>query len=127
RVCVVEDRRLDTAPEQLARLAHEVLVERVLAPDEDREAVAAAPRAAPLLPERRDRAGKPDRDDRVEQPYVDPELERVRRGDAEQIAFGEAPLDLAALRARVPGAVGGESRVVAEALGREAMHELGRL
>ena len=79
RVRVVEDRRLDPAAEQHLRLAHEVLVERVLARDEDREAVAAAAGAAPLLAQPRDRAREADRDRAVEQADVDPELERVGR------------------------------------------------
>ena len=97
RVRVVEDRRLDAPAEQLLRLAHEVLVERVLGRDEHREPVAAPAGAAPLLAQRRDRAREADRDHRVEQADVDPELERVGRRDAEQLALGEPPLDLAAL------------------------------
>ena len=99
RVRVVEDRGLDLAAEQRLGLAHEVLVERVLARDEDGEAVAASTGPPPLLPERGHRPGKADRDRAVEQPDVDPELERVGGGDAEQLAFDQAPLDLAPLRA----------------------------
>ena len=127
RVRVVEDRRLDAPAEQLLRLAHEVLVERVLGRDEHREAVAAPPGAAPLLAQRGDRSREADRDHRVEQADVDPELERVGRRDAEQVALGEAPLDLAPLLDGVAGAVGREPRVVAEPLGREAVDQLGRL
>ena len=127
RVRVVEDRCLDAPAEQLLRLAHEVLVERVLGRDEHREAVAASARAAPLLAQRRDRSRKADRDHRVEQADVDPELERVGRGDPEQVALGEAPLDLAALLDGVARAVGREPRVVAEPVGREAVDQLGRL
>ena len=93
----VEQRRLDAPAEQLVGLAHEVLVEPVLARDQHREPVPAPPRAAPLLAQRRDRAGEADRDHRVEQPDVDPELERVRRRHAEQVALAEPPLDLAPL------------------------------
>ena len=98
RVRVVEDRRLDAAAEQRLGLAHEVLVERVLARDEHGEPVPAAAGAAPLLAQARDRAREADRDHRVEQADVDAELERVRRGHAEQLALDEPPLDLAALR-----------------------------
>ena len=59
RVRVVEDRRLDAAPEQRLRLAHEELVERVLARDQHREPVAAAAGAAPLLAQRATVPGKP--------------------------------------------------------------------
>src|SRR5438094_1433517 len=95
-VLVVEDRGLDPSAEQRLRLAHEVLVERVLAGDEDGEPVPTAARAAPLLTQARDRPREAGRDHAVEQADVDPELERVRRGDAEQLACREAPLDLAA-------------------------------
>ena len=60
RVGVVEDRRLDVALEQRRWLAHEVLVERVLGGDEDREAVIAAAGASPLLAEARDGAREAD-------------------------------------------------------------------
>src|SRR5262249_1436399 len=56
-----------------------------------------------------------------------PELERVGRRDAEQVAVGEPPLDLAPLLRRVPGAIRREPRVVAEPLCREAVDELRRL
>ena len=125
RVLVVEDRRFDPAPQQRSRLAHEVLVERVLARDEHREPVSAPSRAAPLLPQRRDRSGEADRDHAVEQADVDPELERVRRRDAEQLALEQAPLDLTPLRRRVARAIGRERRVVAEPVGGEAVDQLG--
>ena len=118
RVRVVEDRRLDAPAEQRLRLAHEVLVERVLARDEHGEPVAAAAGAAPLLAQAGDRAGEADRDHAVEQADVDPELERVRGGDAEQLARDEPPLDLAPLRRRVAGAVGREAAGLVARAGR---------
>ena len=105
RVRVVEDRRLDAAGEQRLRLAHEELVERVVARDEHGEPAPATPGAPPLLAQRRDGAGEADRDRAVEQADVDPELERVRRGHAEQLALDEPTLDLAPLLRRVAGAV----------------------
>ena len=108
RVRVVEDRRLDAPLEQRLRLAHEVLVERVLARDEHGEPVAAAAGAAPLLAQARDRPGEAGRDHAVEQADVDPQLERVGGGDAEQLAGGESPLDVPALRGCVAGPVGRE-------------------
>ena len=105
RVRVVEDRRLDTPAEQRLGLAHEVLVERVLRCDEHREAVSAAAGASPLLAEARHRAGEADGDGAVEQADVDPELERIGGGDAEQLALDEPPLDVAPLLRRVAGAV----------------------
>ena len=129
RVRVVEDRCLDGAGEERLGIAHEELVERVLARDEDGDAVSAAPRAAPLLAQRRDRAGERDRDRAVERADVDPELERVGRGDAEQLAGHQPPLDLAPLRGRVAGAVGREPLrgLRVHALDGEAVDQLDRL
>ena len=62
RVRVVEDRSLDSTAEQRLGLAHEVLVERVLAGDEDGQPVPAAAGAAPLLAQARDRPREADRD-----------------------------------------------------------------
>ena len=103
---VVEDRLLDGAVEELVGVAAEELVERVVAGDVDRQAGGAAARAAPHLAQARDRAGEGDADRGVEVADVDPQLERVGRDDREQVALGQAPLDLAPLRGRVAGAVG---------------------
>ena len=87
--------------------------------------MSAPSRAAPLLPQRRDRSGEADRDHAVEQADIDPELERVRCRDAEQLTLEQAPLDLAPLRRRVTRAIGRERRVVAEPVGGEAVDQLG--
>ena len=105
-VLVVEDRRLDGPVEELVGVAAEELVERVLAGDVDREPAAAAPGAAPHLPQRGDRARERDADRGVERADVDAELERVGGDDAEQLALDEPALDLAPLLGRVAGAVG---------------------
>ncbi len=105
RIRVIEDRGLDPPAEQRVRLAHEVLVERVVGRDEHRQPVTLPPRATPLLAQAGDRAREAHRDHAVEQADVDAELERVRRGHAEQLAGGEPPLDVAPLRGRVPGAI----------------------
>ena len=114
RVRAVENGRLDAASEQRVRLSHEELVERVLARDEQAEPGLATPSPAPLLAKARDGPGKADGDGAIEQAHVDPELERVRRGDAEKLALHETPLDLPPLPRRVAGAVrreaGGELR-----------------
>ena len=89
----------------------------------------AAPGPSPLLAQRGDRAGEADRDRAVELADVDPELERVGGRDAEQLALHQPPLDLPALRGRVPGAVGrepGGSRGV-DPVGGEAVDQLRRL
>ncbi len=129
RIRVVENRCLDPSREQRVGLAHEELVERVLAGDEDGEPPALAPGAPPLLPERGDRPREADRDRAVEQPDVDAELERLGGRNAEQIALDEAALDLAALLRRVARPVGREPPrgLGADPLGREAVDELGRL
>src|SRR4051812_28820225 len=108
-VRVVEDGRLDLSAEQRLGLAHEVLVERVLAGDEHGEAMSAASGASPLLAQACDRPGKSDRDRAVEQADVDPELERVGRRHAQQLPLDEAPLDLTSLLRRVAGAIGSKA------------------
>src|SRR4029079_7790141 len=77
RVGVVEDGGLDLPPHQRLRLAHEELVEGVLARDEDGEPVALPPGPSPLLPQARHGAREADRNRAVEEAYVDAELERV--------------------------------------------------
>src|SRR5581483_12102259 len=91
-----------------------------------RQAVAAPAGAAPLLAQARDRAREAGRDHAVEQADVDPQLERVRGGDAEELAGGEPLLDLAALRGRVPRAIGREAVavLVVEPVEREAVDQL---
>ena len=101
RIGVVEDGRLDAPVHEQLRLAHEELVERVLGGDQHREPVPLAPGAAPLLAQARDRPREADREGAVERPDVDPQLERIGGGDAEQLALDEPPLDLAALLRRV--------------------------
>jgi hypothetical protein len=127
RILVVEDCRLDSALEERLWLAHEVLVERVLARDEDCEAVPTPAGASPLLPQACDRSGETERDRAVEQADVDAELERVGRAHTEQVAVHEPPLEFAALSRRVASAVRSEpSRQggVVEPLGGESMDEL---
>ena len=97
RVRVVEDGRLDAPLQQGLRFADEVLVERVLACDEHRQAVAPPPCASPLLAQRRDRAGKADRDRTVQQPDVDAEFECVGGSNAQQLALDESAFDVTTL------------------------------
>ena len=126
RIRVIEDRRLHPPAEQRLRLAHEVLVERVVRRDEHRQPVTLPPRASPLLSQAGDRAREAHRDHAVEQADVDAELERVRGRDAEQLARCEPLLDVAPLRGRVPGAIRREPvRVFApQPVEGEAMDEL---
>ena len=126
---MVEDRGLHPAREERIRLAREELVEGVVRGDEDREAPVAPAGAPPLLSQRRHGPRKADGDRAVEEPDVDPQLERVGRGHAEQLALDEAALDLTTLCCGVPGAVGREplGRRGVDALGREPVDELRRL
>src|SRR5262249_61861853 len=78
-IWVAENRGRDATAEQRLGLAHEVLIERVLAGDEDRQTMSPPAGATPLLAQAGHRPWKPDGDDRVEQPHVDAELESVRR------------------------------------------------
>ena len=79
----IQDRRLVGAPQEGVGVVDEVAIERVGARHEQREALAAAPGAAPLLAQARDRAGEADRERAVEQADVDAELERLGRDHAE--------------------------------------------
>src|SRR5581483_2725345 len=93
------------------------------------EPVTAAAGASPLLAEAGDRSREADRDGGVEIADVDPELERVRRGDAEELALDEAPLDLASLLRRVSRPVRGQPLCGFrfEPINGEAVDELRRL
>jgi hypothetical protein len=126
----IEDRRLDRPVEKFVGVPAEELVERVLAGDVDGEAAAPAAGPAPHLLEARDRPWERDADRRVERADVDPELERVGRDDAEQLAVRQAPFDLAALAGRVTGAVGRNpvgQLLVVEPLDRVAQDQLDAL
>ena len=89
-------------------MAAEELVERVLAGDVEGKPLAPPARAPPHLPQAGDGARERHADCSVQVADVDSELERVRRDDGEQVAPGEARLDLAALLGRVAGPVGGD-------------------
>src|SRR4029078_4806080 len=124
-----EDGRLHSTVHQRLGRPQKELVERVLVWGEDGEALASPSRAAPLLAQAGHCPGEADRDCTVQEPDVDSELERVGGGDAEQVAFDEASLDVAPLRRRVAGSIRGEAnrQVGSDALGREAGAELRRL
>ncbi len=86
-VRVVEDGSLDSPLEQRLGLAHEELVERILAGHEHGETVTSPAGAPPLLTEARNRAREPDGDSAVEEADVDAELERVGRSHPEKLAL----------------------------------------
>ncbi len=127
-VLVLEDRGLDRAVEELVGVPAEELVQRILARDVHREAVAAAPRAAPHLLQGGNGSGERHDDRRVQRADVDPELERVGRDDREQLAAHELALELTALLRRVAGAVG-DDEILEVGVGEpdEAGDELDRL
>ena len=112
----VDDRVLGRALRQLGGMRRVPLVELVVARDEDRRRTAAgAPGPPRLLPHRGERAGEPVEHDRVEAADVDAELQRVRRGDAEQPPARQLELQRAALLGEV-----------ARAISTDAVDELGR-
>ena len=123
---MVDDRGFDPAREQRFRLSREELVERVLARDEHGQPAPAASGSPPLLPQGRDRARESDRDRAVEEADVDAELERVGRGDAEQLALDQPPLDVTSLLGGVARAVRSEParRGGVHPLDREAVDQL---
>ena len=107
RVGPVDDRWLGRAPEQLAWVGHQPLVELVLPRDQHHDArIGAPPHPAGLLPQRRDRSGEPVEDTGVETADVDPELQRRGGDHAAEQAAGEQVLDLASLLGEVPRPVG---------------------
>ncbi len=114
RALRVEHRGLDAAAKQGLGVAREEPVEPVGGGHVQREPLTAAAGSSPLLAQARDGAGEADRDRAVEQPDVDPELERVGRRHAEELARDEIALDRAAL-------LGG----VARAIGREPERQVG--
>ena len=108
RVGRVEHRRLDRPPEQCLRVVHQVGVERVVPRHQYGERlVAGAPGPPGLLPQRRAGAGPAADQHRVQPDQVDAEFERVRGGEAEQVAVQQRPFQLAAFLAQVAGPVGG--------------------
>ena len=107
RVGGVDHRALGRPFEQRPRVAHEPLVELVVAGDEHREGGLAGPAdAADLLPRGGDRAGEAVDDAGVEAADVDAELERGRADDAAQRPRRERAFDLAPLVGEVAGPVG---------------------
>ncbi len=114
RALRVEHRGLDAAAKQGLGVAREEPVEPVRSGHVERESLTAPAGSSPLLAQARDGAGEPDGDRAVEQPDVDPELERVGRRHAEELARDEIALDRTAL-------LGG----VARAIGREPERQVG--
>jgi hypothetical protein len=107
----VDHRGLGRLVEERARVADEVLVERVLLRHEDRERRGTAPtRATRLLPHRGARPGVADEDRGVERTDVDAELERVRRRDRDEVPVGQLAFQFAPVLGEVARAVGLDAR-----------------
>ena len=105
RVVQVDDRLLDAASQEALRLAHEVLVERVLAGHQHGIAVPGPAGPAPALAQAGDRAGEAGDERDVQAADVDAQLERLRGDDGVELVGEQAPLDVAPLLRRVAGAV----------------------
>ncbi len=109
-VAGVGDGGLDGPAQQGLGVMDEVSVQRVVARDQhDQRALAAAPGAPGLLPERGDGAREPRAHHGVEAGDVHAQLERGRRGHAHQLALGEAAFEFAAVVGEVARAVGGDA------------------
>jgi hypothetical protein len=126
RVVRVEDDLLETAPHELLRMGHEVLVERVRHADEHGQGRAVLPPDAPdPLPGGDYASGVPDEQAHVETADVHAQLEGARRDHSLQRAREQTALDLAALLGEVAGAVGAHARGVAgRSLQEPRMQEL---
>ena len=87
RVRRVDHRGLGRLREQIVRVVDQVLVERIVLGDQDGDRRFAAPARAPgLLPHRGARARVAGEERRVQRTHVDPQLQGVRRRDAQQLA-----------------------------------------
>ena len=124
----VGDGGLDRPAEHRPRVVGEVVVQRVVAGDEDDQRLLLRPPGPPgLLPQRGERARVAGQHDGVQPGDVDAELQRVRRRHAEQVAGRQGPLQLAALLGQVAAAVGVHPahEVVAAAVVQQAAGLLG--
>ena len=133
RVVQVDDRLLDAASQEAVRLAHEVLVQRVLAGHQHGVAVPGPAGPAPPLTQARHRAWEPGDERDVEAADVDAQLERLRRHHGVELVREQPSLDVAPLLRRVAGAVGlhavgrAAAAAVLEAAADVSVHELRRL
>ena len=132
RVVQVDDGFLHAAPEQALRLAHEVLVQGVLAGHQHGIAVPLPAGASPALLEARHGAGEAHDERHVQAADIDAELQRLRGDDRVQLVVEQPPLDVAPLLRGVAGAVGqhalrGGAVAVLQAPPHLAVHELGGL
>ena len=102
----VEHRVLHRPVQQSLRVVQQVRIHRVICADQHHQCTLAAPARAPgLLPEAGDSAGEAAGYHYVQPADVDAQLQRVRRGNTQQLAIVEATLELAAILRGVARAI----------------------
>jgi hypothetical protein len=121
----IEHRALERAVEQLAGCATRYWSSESGARSRRRARRSPRARRADPLPGRRPRAGIADEHADVEAADVDPQLERARRKDGEQLAREKLLLDRAPLLGEVARAVRRDLRVSSGASARATVQQLG--
>ena len=117
QVVRVDEAVLGRAGEKILRMIDDELVEWVRVCDEDGDGNPGSPSRTPrLLPRRCDSSRIAGDDGHVECADVDPELERVRRDDAEHRALPQTGFDLAPLFGEVPAPVASDDVAALDAL-----------
>ena len=92
----IDDRPFRLAPEKRLRLVDEILIQRVLARDEQhRGFLPGPPHAAAPLHGRNDRARIPHKNAHVEAADIDPQFQRAGRNHSKQLPVAHAGFDLA--------------------------------
>lgn len=92
----IDDRPFRLAPEKRLGLMDEILIQRVLARDEQhRGFLPGPPHATAPLHGRNDRARIPHKDAHVEAAYIDPQFQRAGRDHGKQLPVAHAGFDLA--------------------------------
>ena len=92
----IDDRPFRLAPEKRLGLMDEILIQRVLARDEQhRGFLPGPPHATAPLHGRNDRARIPHKDAHVEAAYIDPQFQRAGRNHGKQLPVAHAGFDLA--------------------------------
>ena len=95
---------------KLAGMAHKILVQRIIQPDQHCQRVAAAAAGSPgLLPQAGDRARIPHRHGRIEVAHIHTQFQGRGGRYAQQLAVKESLLDLAALFGQITGAIRGDT------------------
>ena len=107
RIIGIDDGMLGRLSEEIIGMAGKVLIDRIVAGQENGQAFVVAAACPPgLLPGAGDRAGITGQQDHVERADVDTQLQGVGRGHTPQLAGEQLALDLASLAGQVAAAVG---------------------